>query len=302
MKEKYNTDDSFLGRWIEGKLSPEELEAFKKSDVYKQYKAINDESQKLSGPDIDVDSAFNKVRNTLNPGKKEAKVVNLKLAIGIAALLIILLGIFSFYDKTYENGIGKTQTIVLSDGSEVILNVNSSLSHRRFFWSLDKTVELKGEAYFKIEKGDGFSVSTSKGIVNVLGTKFNLKNWDDLELSCFEGRVEYKPNAPNSKSKILTKGMKIIDRTDRITESVFSNNSPSWLDGRSDFENKPLYMVLEELSNYYNIEFNVDGIDTNRLYNGSFVHNDLELALKSTLSAMNIKYTKQDDVYILSSK
>lgn len=98
--------------------------------------------------------------------------------------------------QTYQTGFGETQDILLTDGTKVILNANSSL-----VWHLDlyedqegadyRLVELMGEAFFDVshvdqegrvlpEKGQDisrlvpFKVRTSDLTVNVLGTAFNV--------------------------------------------------------------------------------------------------------------------------------
>lgn len=300
MKKNYDTDDTFLGRWIAGELSEEELNNFKKTETYKQFKIINEESKQLSSPDIDVEDALQKVKQKLKPKPLKSKTNRLWETIGIAAILIISLGFFMNSSKTYSNGIGEVQTIVLEDGSEVNLNVNSSLSFKRFFWSNNKTVNLTGEAYFTVNKGDDFKVETSKGVVKVLGTEFNIKDRANFELKCYEGKVEFFQKNKNSPSKILTKGLQINIEEGNIKGFTFKEDIPFWRKGVSKFDEQPLYAVLEELSNYFDVKFDTKNISTDRLYSGSFEHKNINIALKATLAPMGIKYKLENNVYILS--
>jgi transmembrane sensor len=41
-------------------------------------------------------------------------------------------------------------------------------------WSKERTLSLEGEAFFEVQKGSKFSVVTSDGIVEVLGTSFDV--------------------------------------------------------------------------------------------------------------------------------
>jgi len=298
--KNYDTDDTFLGRWIAGELSEEELIEFKKTDTYKQFKLINEESQLLSGPDIDVEAALQNVKQKLKTKLSKPKTIRLWQTISIAAILIISLGFFLNSSKTYTNEIGETQTIVLEDGSNINLNANSSISLKRFFWANNKSVNLIGEAYFTINKGDDFKVETSKGTVTVLGTEFNIKDRTNFELKCFEGKVEFSPIDKTSSASVLTKGMQINIDDDHIENIRFKEDSPSWKKGLSKFDEKPLYLVLEELTQYFDISFNTKDINTNRLFSGSFEHKNLEVALKSTLVPMGIKYKLEQNIYILS--
>ncbi|WP_298901271.1 FecR family protein [uncultured Psychroserpens sp.] len=298
MMKNYDNDDTFLGRWIAGELSDEELIAFKKTETYKQFKLINRESQLLDGPDIDVEKALHDVKQKLKQNKP--KTIRLWQTITVAAMLIIALGVFFNSSKTYTNAIGETQTIVLEDGSKVHLNANSSLSLKRFFWSNNKTVNLDGEAYFIVTKNNDFKVKTSKGIVKVLGTKFNIKDRSYFELKCYEGKVKFSQLSDASSSKILTQGMQIIIDDNLVEDVLFKEESPLWRKGVSKFDEQPLHLVLEELTQYFDITFDAHNINKNRLFSGSFNHNDLDLALKATLIPMGINYKIEKQTIILS--
>ena len=68
MVKNYKNDDTFLGRWIAGRLSEEERIAFEKSEEFKIFDAINRESQLLDGPDIDTDKALEAVKEKIRSG------------------------------------------------------------------------------------------------------------------------------------------------------------------------------------------------------------------------------------------
>ncbi|WP_282043306.1 FecR family protein [Winogradskyella flava] len=301
MEENYDKDDTFLGRWISGELSAEELIEFKKTETYKQFKLINEESQQLSSPDIDVEAALLSVKEKLKPKSSKLKTIRLWQTIAAAAaILIISLGFFINSSKTYSNGIGEVQTIVLDDGSKINLNAKSSVSLKRFFWSNNRVVNLKGEAYFAVNKGEDFKVETSKGTVKVLGTEFNIKDRANFELKCYKGKVEFTQRNKISLTKVLTKGMQVNVEGNDINDVTFSESTPSWRKGFTRFDERPLHEVLEELSYYFDVKFDTEKIDTNRLYSGSFEHKNIDLALKATLVPMGITYKLEQDVYVLS--
>jgi len=298
--KKYETDESFLGRWIAGELSEEERIAFEQTDAFKQFDIINKEAQLLDGPEIDVERALQTVKDKLADKPKKGKLIKLWRNISVAAIVILSTGIFLTSSKTYTTGIGESQTVTLADGSIVNLNANSSLSHKRFFWASDKTVELTGEAYFTITKGDDFSVETSKGTVAVLGTEFNIKDRADFVLKCYEGKVQFIQNNNDEDTYILTKGMKVSIEENRLQEAIFSEETPNWKKGFSTFTQQPLSEVLNELSLYFDITFDTSTIDTKRLFSGSFYHSDLTNALKATLVPMGITYKKVTNKIILN--
>ncbi|MDC8004569.1 FecR domain-containing protein [Aureisphaera galaxeae] len=305
MAEHYETDETFLARWIEGKLSDEERMAFEKTEAFKEFELINKQAQLLSAPSIDAEAAFQKVKSKLQE-EKPTKVRSLRRWFAVAASVVLLLGLGYLFTatQTHTTAIGATQTIALQDGIEIHLNSGSSITHKRFFWSLDKEVDLEGEAYFVIEKGNDFAVNTSKGQVTVLGTEFNIKDRGVFQVKCYEGKVSFTADDTDV-GTILTQGEQLlIEKDKQIEESTFEAQAPSWRNGISNFEEQPLYLVLEELTYLYPITFESSTVDTDRLFTGSFTHNDLETALKTTLIPMGIRYeiTSTGNTIILSEK
>ena len=73
-----------------------------------------------------------------------------------------------------------------------------------------------------------------------------------------------------------------------------------WIKGISSFNNQTLKAVIDELSAQYPITIKNKNVDLNQRFTGSFVHNDLETALKTVLIPMDIKYTLQNSVLELS--
>ena len=71
---------------------------------------------------------------------------------------------------------GETFKVVLSDGTEVLLNSDSRLSYPTVFKGKERVVSLEGEAYFNVTKNTEhpFIVKSGNVQVRVLGTEFNM--------------------------------------------------------------------------------------------------------------------------------
>ena len=68
------------------------------------------------------------------------------------------------------------------------LNELSQLEYNASKWDENRSLELKGEAFFDVEKGKRFDVTTEFGNVSVLGTEFNVLSRDSIfKVSCYEG-------------------------------------------------------------------------------------------------------------------
>ena len=111
----------------------------------------------------------------------------------VAASVTLLFGISNYisFHEGYKklnsqmiemvNPMGMRSSVVLSDGTKVILNAGTTLSYPAAFVSGQREVKVNGEAFFEVshDKEHPFIVSAENVKVKVLGTKFNVKAYDD---------------------------------------------------------------------------------------------------------------------------
>jgi transmembrane sensor len=113
--------------------------------------------------------------------------------LAVAASIILLAGIFSilrFYTTTVYSPAGQHLSHVLPDGSIVKLNAESEITYKPLWWRFVREVEFEGEAYFEVEKGKKFSVASSMGTTEVLGTSFNIySRGEEYNVTCITGQV-----------------------------------------------------------------------------------------------------------------
>lgn len=299
-----NKDDTILARWLEGTLTTKENLEFEQSPEYKEYQQIVNGLERFEKPFFDKEALQNNIKKEINTPKK-GKVVNFKsffYVVSVAASIALIFGIF-FNEITYKTGVGEQLAFTLPNGSNIKLNAQSQLTHNRFFWKNSKKVTLQGEGFFSVKNGLGLAVETSSGTVTVLGTKFNIKTRDNLfELSCFEGKVSFQ-TAPTKEKVILTKGnsIKLIDQI--LEKNTIKNNTPSWINGKSSFNNVPLSDALNELQIQYGITIEKGNIDTSKRFSGSFFHDNLDVAIKTLLIPMSIEYELEDNkLKLISNK
>jgi len=109
---------------------------------------------------------------------------------------------------------------------------------------------------------------------------------------CYEGSVNVNFNATNT---ILKPGDSFLLLDGKIIATEKENTqNPSWINNQSYFKSMPLSYVLNEFERQYNITIESQQIDTKQVYTGSFVHDNMELALKSITLPLNIKFSKKD--------
>ena len=297
--EKNFLDDTFLARWVSGDLSTEELEAFKKSSDYHKFNKINEVAQKLKTPAYNKQTAFSKLQQQLESEKDNNKIER-RIPIWMysaAAVLLIAFGIFYFLNlqSHHQTGFSEQLAVILPDDSKVQLNANSQIDFNSKGWETNREVKLVGEAFFDVEKGTTFKVLTDLGVVEVLGTEFNIiARQNFFEILCYEGRV--KVNSLDVKEETILKEGKAFRIVNGDLEKwTFTDRKSSWLQGESTFRNTPLFQVINTIENQFNVTINASKIDTNQKFTGGFTHKNLRLALKTVFETMNISYTIKDE-------
>ena len=289
-------EESFLAKWLDGTISDATLKELVSEQDFIDYKKIKNGLELLDELNRPVAPSFNTLYNSIHKKRNFKNTqASFKWGLSIAASILVVLGCyfaFNFEEITHETSYAEQKTISLPDGSEVVLNAKSAINFTEKDWRNNRTILLKGEAFFKVKKGSTFSVQTPNGLVTVLGTQFNIKDTDTFfEVVCYEGKVSV---TNNKKEHVLSPGNAIRKVDGKDSEKHNKENSlPSWLNGESSFVSVPLKYVILELEKQYNIQIDAHRIDDSIIFTGSFSNKDLKLALVSVFKTMDIQYIKE---------
>lgn len=307
MSSKFK-DDRFLARWLNGELSPDELSEFQHSKDYAVFEKLIAGAENIESPAFDQQALLARIKSQQS-GKlivTKRKVKYLRYAVAATVLLALS---FVFYTMltpdmaTIRTQVGEQRMISLPDGSEVVLNANSSLVYSEDGWEESiRTVKLDGEAFFKVQKGNTFTVNSKKGSVIVLGTQFTVRDVADFyEVKCFEGRVKVKSDEEQQVLKPKRSVRKIGSK--RMLLRSIKGSSPEWLEGKTTFESVPVSQVLVALKNQFDIRIQSGNLDQDLIYSGTFPHDDLELAVKVVFASLDIDYElKEGNVVVVTGQ
>ena len=297
--KKFKEDETFLARWVENKLSAEELSDFQSEEEFELFNKINKEVSSFSVKSANLEADYNTIKHKIAPKSKVRKLARFYYA---AASIIILIGLFQFVNssKTIVADFGEKMLAELPDGSKVQLNAGSKIKYKRFFWESNREVNLQGEAYFDVVKGDTkFTVISESGYVEVLGTQFNIIDRKErFKVVCYSGKVAVN-QTDSSKQYILTEGDAIQIYKNQISSTKTIANKPDWIQGISIFKNEAFTLVLEALERQYNAKIEVNNVDVSKRFTGSFVHNNLDTALQTTIPVMGITYKVSKDKKVI---
>ncbi|WP_222984864.1 FecR family protein [Flagellimonas meishanensis] len=286
--------ENYLAKWLSGELSKEELEEFKNSDAYASYERLRAGAASLSGPDFNVDKALERL-NAEHIGQAP-KVISLnpfKKFLRVAAVIAILLAGSYFYlsglNESVSTEYAQRTEVTLPDDSEIFLNADSEVSFSQKNWNENRNVILQGEAFFKVAKGQKFTVTTNQGQVAVLGTQFNVESRENFfEVTCYEGLVSVTHNG--KETQLPAGNSFMIINGAQLNASKPKTNQPTWLDSESSFENIPLKYVLSELERQYDLKVKTENVNVDLRFTGTFSNKDLDMALKSISSPSKLRY------------
>lgn len=188
-------NDETLVSYLLGELPAEETTRVKEwliedeahATYFNQFKTIWEKSLELAATStVDENKAWNHFKERIqNAGQKPAPVVPLFKrfyfrAISAAAILILAISLFWLNQPAPQQTLASGQSVInqkLADGSEIILNKQSSLHYPKTFKGKTRSVELKGEAFFNIspDKSKPFIIDVKDVLVTVVGTSFNVR-------------------------------------------------------------------------------------------------------------------------------
>ncbi len=205
---------------------------------------------------------------------------------------------------------GKIDSLVLSDGSKVVINGGSVLLYpEKFAEHKDsRDVFLLGEGHFNVAKNPDqpFIVHSGNLNVKVLGTIFNVRayvNEENITTTLEEGCVEL---SDKQYSEMMKPNEQIIysridGRTSKKTVNV--KDFSGWATGRMSFSNKSLGEILQMIGKRFDVHFDVDKrVNLNAKYTMGFNRNETIDDVMKVITHLgeDLKYTKKGNVIRLS--
>ncbi len=227
-------------------------------------------------------------------------------AMTAAAILIIAIGLFWWNQPAPEKTLASGQSILtekLADGSEITLNKQSSLHYPKSFKGKTRSVELKGEAFFKItpDKAKPFIIDVKDVQVTVVGTSFNVREDSNyVEVLVETGTVKV---SRDGQEVTLQAGEKIsMPFAGKVTEKEQVSDQLHNYYRTKEFvcDDTPLWKLVQVLNEAYktNIVFGREELKDLRM-NTTFYNESLDQVLEVIHLTFNITVRKENGRIIL---
>lgn len=278
----------------------------------KSMKKIWEESEFMMGLSDSINENYKKEASCMLKTKKRKYIriprKYLMRTIGVAASIIICIAGFSGYKylthihnqeiifTEISTTYGETKTIILPDGTSVILNSCSNISFPDKFVNNERRIKLEGEAYFEVTRNEDqpFVINTRNFNVRVLGTTFNVQ--------AYQGDEVQSVNVESGKVQIdMADAMSRLTANEQIVINTLTNDYAKvtgedediavWRKGFLHFDKAPVADVAKQLERLYNYRIVFEnGQHFNNLISGEHDNESLEEVLESIRQVTGIKW------------
>lgn len=288
-----------LAKWLAGDLSEKESEDFQKDNELEDLKVVLEDISRWSLPPYDAQEGFKKFQQRTSASKK-AKVISIQTFFRIAAVLVLGLSAYftidSLMDTTVQVStvVGEQKTHRLPDGSVATLDANSTIAYDAEGWGEKRVLEMEGQVYFEVKSGSKFTVSSTNGVVEVLGTRFDVMSVNSgFVMNCFEGKVAVSGEFPSS-IILGGEGFSYIDKEIRNYE--VNEEGPAWNGEYVSYKEAPLSKVMVDLKRYFELSMDLPDQYLTYSFTGKVNKQNLEMALKSVFLPLEIQYTLEGKI------
>jgi transmembrane sensor len=158
---------------------------------------------------------------------------------------------------------GQRTVFRLSDGTQVVLGVASTLRYPAVFGADSREISLEGQAYFGVvhDTNRPFTVRAGDLVAKDLGTQFTVRAYPEdtgARVVVRQGRVVIRSAAaPVTPERVVAPGQLGRLRSDQTPTVEPADTAVwfAWADGRLVFDRTPLREALPDLSRWFDLEF-----------------------------------------------
>ena len=221
--------------------------------------------------EFDTDAAWSKVKSTLHAGKvrslggtqgRSSRQLVWRIAASIVVAIGIGLGAYKMYSPDVAQpivvaSVSEVVNDTLPDGSNVVLNKETSLSYSYDEEKNVHRIELQGEAYFDIKHDEAKTliIDVDGVFVRDIGTSFNVKAYpssNTIEVVVESGEVMFY-TAEDSGVYLRAEGKGIFNKdTRKFTIDLPEANVLAYKTRIFNFSDADLGSVVDALNNVYN--------------------------------------------------
>lgn len=329
-EEQHNEMDRLITQYVAGTLDKDSFEELKRwslsSEANRQYVRHRLEVWFSSGTYsdktfFDKDKAYELFKqHTAGREKRKRYTLSWKTVYRAAIVILILMLPLAYWgggemvkgnfaNIVVEAPMGARTKLYLPDGTLVWLNAASRITYSQGFGVNDRQLALEGEGYFEVTRNEKvpFEIATKEVSLQVLGTKFNFRNYRDDEevtVNLMEGKVALRNELKEMPRLCLEPDEKMVLNKRTGEMSKLKSNAAhlnDWTNNELFFDEELLKDIAKRLMRSYNVRIEVADSSCNKRFYGSFkiAGNTIKEVLDEMASTKRMEYRYENEKYIL---
>jgi transmembrane sensor len=285
-----------IARFVDGECSADEAAIVRRwLDEHPEDRALVEQLSAASvlpaACDVDVEAALLSVHGRMaqsdsrpmlsvsrgaNPRRQRAAIFTVTAAAAAAAAAVFVImsshrsapvapTVTALAAHTYTTRVGQRDSVLLADGSRVVLGPDSRLVVPGDYGVTARSVSLNGDGYFDV-RHDGakpFTVRVGQAIVEDIGTTFTVESdaANETTVAVMTGSVRLRSSdSPANGGAVLAAGdrgsLSVDGRVTAHPHAVVEGDA-AWITGKLVFRDAPLAQVSAELRRWYGVELHV---------------------------------------------
>ncbi|MBN2214849.1 MAG: FecR domain-containing protein [Bacteroidales bacterium] len=243
-------------------------------------------------------------RIVINNIFKIAAIIVFGIFIGIAVNRLFLTEKDKFVEIVTKKG--DKIHISLTENNDVWLNSKSSIRYPANFTGTNRYVEIRGEAFFRLESKDYHPVIIRCNGTKIIGNtaEFNARTDTSThitEITVKSGWITLSDPMWNNEQIVLEEGFRgtIDEKLPLLIEQNRNPNYQAWKTGRLIFENVPLLSVAETLSDIYDVNIAINGEVKYCFITSTYDNKDIDVILDDIKEQFQTSISRESDQIII---
>lgn len=202
--------------------------------------------------------------------------------------------------NTITTPVSGQHEVILSDGTKVMLDANSSITFPVTFNRSERKVTMTGQAYFTVHHNASqpFRVSVKSQIVEDLGTEFNINAYDNepgLKTTLVSGSASFN-------RKVLKPGEQAVLTGDKlITQPADLEATTAWKEGNFTFHSENIEVAMRQLGRWYNVKVVYENAPKDLLIGGDISRKrNLSVVLRAISRTGRVKFRIENQTVYVS--
>ncbi len=209
--------------------------------------------------------------------------------------------------QVYATQVGARDSVLLSDGSRVILAPGSTLTVAAGFGTDTREVSLEGAAFFEVthDEAQPFVVRTRRAEIRDIGTAFSVKTDEAgaVSVAVTHGIVALRGIETGSAAAVeLRAGDRgVLAGADvAVARGTVTENDVAWTHGQLEYRDTPMSEVQADVRRWYGITLRLEGAElAGRTLTASFSADSASQVVRLISLALGAAAVQRGDTVVL---